>query len=809
MDEKQNTAERPKMILPVLALRGLALFPGMVLHFDVGRKKSLLALNAAMHGNQMVLLVPQEDLREDDPPPEHLCPVGVVARVRQVLRQSGEGIRVLVEGKHRAGIAEILQEEPFLLAEVERLTDKRVANYQKGEALMRMVKEAFQSYAEKAPRMAPDVMIGVQSAEKPGELADYIAANVMQDYNSKLELLCERSPIIRLQKLLLMLKNESDLLELENEIGDKVREQVDTNQREYYLREQLKVILDELGDGDNPQDDAEEYRQKIAKLALPDEIAQQLNKECSRLAKMPMGSHEANVVRNYLDACLELPWNISSKVSIDLHKAQKVLDKDHYGLEKVKERILEMLAVRKLAPDIKGQIICLVGPPGVGKTSIAKSIAKAVGVQYVRVALGGVRDESDIRGHRRTYIGAMPGRIIAAIKQAGTNNPLILLDEIDKLGNDFRGDPTSALLEVLDAEQNNTFHDHYIDLPFDLSHVLFITTANDAGAIPAPLLDRMDVIELSSYTHEEKFQIAKKYLLPKQLKKHGILPKQLHVSDNALHEIIDGYTREAGVRNLERTLAKLLRKAARQFASGQEKKITVDVKNLEEFLGARKFKRDMPDQRDEVGVVTGLAWTAVGGETMPIEVAVMEGSGKLELTGSLGDVMKESAHAALTCVRCRAEQLQIKPDFYKTCDIHIHVPEGAVPKDGPSAGIAMATALASALSKRPVRHDVAMTGEITLRGKVLPIGGLKEKSMAAYRQGIKTVIIPKDNQPDLDEIDPAVKEAVTFVPVEYVDAVLQQALLPKREAEAHDEGSTDVRPEITEPVVAKPTYISQ
>lgn len=805
----ENERNNAPAVLPVLALRGLVLFPEMVLHFDVGRKKSILALNAAMNENQTIFLVPQIDLTEDDPPMDHLCPVGVVATVRQVVKQTGDGIRILVQGKYRAKMDAQLQNDPFPIAAVSPVPMRKAAITLKTEALIRSVKETFEQYLEFSPRMAPDVIIGVQSSKDPGSLADYIAANVLQDYAGKQRILCEQSSIKRLEKLLVMLSNEIQILALETEINNKVRDQIDENQREYYLREQIKAISEELGESDNPQDEAQEFKQKVLALHLDQEVEEKLLKECERLFKMPVGSHEANVVRNYLDICLDLPWNRLSKINIDVKKAHRILDKDHYGLKKVKERILEMLAVRKLAPDIKGQILCLVGPPGVGKTSIAKSIAKAIGSKYVRVALGGVRDESEIRGHRKTYIGAMPGRIISAIKQANTRNPLILFDEIDKLGSDFRGDPTSALLEVLDSEQNNTFHDHYIDLPFDLSDVLFVTTANDYSAIPAPLLDRMDVITLSSYTHEEKYHIAKKHLIPKQLKKHGLTAQTVRFTDEAVHEMIEGYTREAGVRTLERTVASVLRKCAKQIVSGEKKRLTIEAKSLETLLGPQKYRREQIGKKDEVGVVNGLAWTSVGGETMPIEVAVMEGNGKIELTGSLGDVMKESAKTAITCVRNRTAAYHIRPDFYKTCDIHIHVPEGAVPKDGPSAGIAMATAVVSALSGIPVHHDVAMTGEITLRGKVLPIGGLKEKSMAAYRNGVKTIIISQENQPDLAELDQVVTDSIRFIPAETIDTVLENALAPIiNEPKKHEERTT-VPTDIPDSAVANPAFLSQ
>lgn len=763
--------------IPVLPLRGLVLFPGIMLHFDVGRKKSILAMNAAVKENQKIFLVAQKDITNEEPLEKDLCKVGVVAIVRQVLKQSGDGIRILVEGKYRASIDNITQTEPFIRADVFKAIEKSNAKTIHTEALIRQVKIAFADYLDLAPRIASDVILEVQSCYDPGKLADCITSNILLEYKDKQDIICELNPVTRLENILVMLRKEIDILSIENEIGLKVKEKIDEHQREYFLREQIKVISEELGDSDNPQTEAEEFRTRIQSLKLNEEIETKLLKECDRLFKMPSGSHEANVIRNYLDICLDLPWNKKSKINIDLKKAKKILDKDHYGLDKVKERMIEMLAVRKLSPDIKGQIICLIGPPGVGKTSIAKSVAKAIGCKYVRIALGGVKDESDIRGHRRTYIGAMPGRIISAIKTAGTKNPLLLLDEVDKLSNDFRGDPTSALLEVLDSEQNNTFEDHYIDLPFDLSDVFFITTANDYSTIPEPLLDRMEIIDISSYTHQDKFFIAKKYLIPKQMKKHGILSKMFRITDNAIHELIDGYTKEAGVRNLERTIASLLRKVAKTIVLGEKSKVVVNVKDLEPMLGSKKFKDEGILKSDEVGVVNGLAWTSVGGQTMQIEVAVMEGNGKIELTGSLGEVMKESAKAAISCIRTRAKELKVKPEFYNTCDIHIHVPEGAVPKDGPSAGITMATALLSALTNVPVRHDIAMTGEITLRGRVLPIGGLKEKTMAAYRNGIKTVIIPQDNVSDLDEIDATVRKSLIFIPASDIDHVFKCALL--------------------------------
>ncbi|HEX3038444.1 MAG TPA: endopeptidase La [Oscillospiraceae bacterium] len=786
---KQDT-----MLLPVLALRGLVIFPEMMLQFDVGRKKSVSALDAAMEKDQLIFLVAQKDLSDNEPSEDQLYKMGVVAKIKQVLHHSEEGIRLFVEGLYRAQIESVVQDNPFLLANICPVETKTVKASHKIEALMRHTQDVFEEYIQNYKHIPPDILLGVVQQKDCGSLADFITSNVMLDYEKKQEILAELHPAKRLEKLLNILENEIQINSLENEISEKTKEQIDQNQREYYLREQMKTIAYELGDDDNPQEEADEFRERILKMKLPDLQTEKLLKECDRFSKMPYGSHEASVIRSYIEACLELPWNKVSREHIDLVKAKKVLDRDHYGLEKVKERILETLAVRKLAPGINGQIICLVGPPGIGKTSIARSIANAIGRKYVRVSLGGVRDESDIMGHRKTYIGSMHGRIISALKQAGTKNPLLLLDEIDKLGNDFRGDPASALLEVLDADQNSAFYDHYIDMPFDLSQVLFLTTANDYSSIPAPLLDRMDVITLTSYTHEEKFNIATKHLLPKQLKKHGISAKQLKIAPSALHELIDAYTREAGVRGLERVITSICRKCAKKIVADGTSKITVLPSNLEELLGPKKFKADEIGKTDEIGLVNGLAWTSVGGVTMPIEVAVMEGTGKIELTGSLGDVMKESAHAAISCIRCRASLFGIHHDFYSKYDIHIHVPEGAIPKDGPSAGTAMATAITSALCKIPVHHDVAMTGEITLRGRVLPIGGLKEKTMAAYRAGIKKVIIPVDNVSDLAEIDNVVKDSLQFMPVEKVEDALKVALLymPQPHSEKDDK---DVMPE--------------
>lgn len=769
--------------MPVIALRGLVLFPNMTLHFDVGRKKSVLALNEAMKTGQMVFLTPQKSIMLDDPKSEDLYSIGVIAKIRQILKMTNDTVRVAVEGISRARIITMVNVDPFFEAEIQEIEETHVSDKILSMALLREIQESFDEYAELAEKISPDVVLNVLSSDDPGRLADYIASNIMLRFDQKQKILSQINHIKRTEALIEILKTENEVLSMEKEIHDRVRERLDQNQREYYLREQIKVISQELGDSDNPQEEAENYRDNVNKMDLPEEVSTKLYKEIDKLFKMPSGSHEASVIRNYLDTVLELPWNKTSKENTDLKKARKILDNDHYGMEKIKERILELIAVRKLAPDIKGQIICLVGPPGVGKTSVAKSIAKAMGRKYARISLGGVRDESDIRGHRKTYIGAMPGRIITAVSQAGTKNPLILLDEVDKLGNDFRGDPSSALLEVLDSEQNSAFRDHYIEVPFDLSDVLFVTTANYAQNIPEPLYDRMEIIELSSYTQDEKFNIAKKYLIVKQLKKHGLNKRICKITDEAINILIDGYTREAGVRTLERQIATICRKSAKMIASNECKSVTINEEMLEKMLGPKKYKRDEINKADEVGLVNGLAWTSVGGELLPIEVAVMDGTGKLELTGSLGDVMKESAKAAVSYIRANCDKYGISKNFYKNKDIHIHAPEGAVPKDGPSAGISMATAMISALSNIPVKGNVAMTGEITLRGRVLPIGGLKEKSMAAYRNGIKTVIIPEDNVSDLALIADVVKNNVEFIPAKVLDTVLDNALvggIPKK-----------------------------
>lgn len=766
----------PIFNLPMIALRGLVIFPNSSVQFDVGRKKSMLAVNAALENNQKVFLIAQQDLSDDDPNQSQLYTTGVIANIKQVFRQSDNGLRLLVDGLQRAQLLEITQNTPYLAADIQLMEEAPVEKTPRGEALIRRMQNLFERYIQNFKQVPPDIVLSVVKQKDCGKLADFIASNVTLDYEDKQQVLEEENPVKRLQFLISVLEEEIRILEIENEIANKAKEQMDLSQREYYLREQMRAIAMELGEEETPMEEADEFRQKTLALELPQVQTEKLLKEIDKLSKMPQSSHEYSVQRTYIETCLDLPWNTSDKISINLEKAEKILDKDHYGLKKVKERIVESLAVRKLAGETAGNIICLVGPPGVGKTSIAKSVAKATGRKYVRISLGGVRDESEIVGHRKTYVGSMPGRIIAALKQAGTNNPLILLDEIDKLCKDFRGDPASALLEVLDSEQNNAFQDHYIDMPFDLSNVMFLTTANDASSIPAPLYDRMDVINLYSYTHEEKFQIATKYLIPKQLKKHGLTAKQLKINAKAVRELIDGYTREAGVRSLERTIASICRKVAKAVVEDNSTKVTVTKNNLETYLGPKKFRGDELQKTDEVGLVNGLAWTSVGGELLPIEVAVMQGNGKIELTGNLGNVMKESAKTAITCIRTRAAELGIPEDFYAKMDIHIHVPEGAIPKDGPSAGIAMGTAITSALTNIAIHHNVAMTGEITLQGRVLPIGGLKEKTMAAYRAGITDVIIPKDNESDLSEIEEVVRKAIRFHPVKKIDEVLELAL---------------------------------
>ena len=787
MSEKVTIkVERKKLHLPTIALRGLVVFPNNLVHFEVGREKSIAAVEWAMANNSNVFLVAQKSMDTTEPQQADLFSYGVVAEVKQVLRVSGDLVKVLVEGKYRAKLSALDASGDFLLSAVRPAPVRagKADDAVETEALLRALKAGFDEYLGMNPRLGKDVVFAIVSSDDPAFLSEYMPANLLFRYEDKQAVMDEGTLNGRLKKLIEMLRRECQVMKIEKEIAEKVNESMDKNQRDYYLHEQLHIISDELGEGDDTHAEADEYRRRITELHLAEDSEKKLLKEVDRLAKMQGSNQEATVIRTYLDTCLDLPWNTFTVDDLDISRAQQILDRDHYGLKKVKDRILETLAVRKLAPDVKAQIICLVGPPGVGKTSIARSIAESLGRKYVRISLGGVRDEAEIRGHRRTYIGAMPGKIITAMISAKSANPLMLLDEIDKLAGDFRGDPAAALLEALDPEQNSTFNDHFIDIPFDLSHVLFITTANDLGSIPGPLRDRMDVIELPSYTRVEKYNIARKHLLPKQLKACGLTGK-VTLSQSALYGIIDGYTREAGVRNLERTITSVLRKCARKIAAGEVESVSVTGTMLEQLLGPRFVKPDFLNRTNAVGIANGLAWTSVGGETLPIEVQVVDnGSGKITVTGSLGDVMKESAQLAVTWVRVHAAEYGIDPEKLKKCDLHIHAPEGAVPKDGPSAGVTLTTALVSCLSGIPVRGDVAMTGEITLHGNVLPIGGLREKSMAAYREGMKTVLIPKDNEPDLYEVDDEVKKNLTFLPMQSLTQVLNAALLKPNAAKS-------------------------
>ena len=809
MSEKVTIkVERKKLHLPTIALRGLVVFPNNLVHFEVGREKSIAAVEWAMANNSNVFLVAQKSMDTTEPQQADLFSYGVVAEVKQVLRVSGDLVKVLVEGKYRAKLSALDASGDFLLSAVRPAPVRagKADDAVETEALLRALKAGFDEYLGMNPRLGKDVVFAIVSSDDPAFLSEYMPANLLFRYEDKQAVMDEGTLNGRLKKLIEMLRRECQVMKIEKEIAEKVNESMDKNQRDYYLHEQLHIISDELGEGDDTHAEADEYRRRITGLHLAEDSEKKLLKEVDRLAKMQGSNQEATVIRTYLDTCLDLPWNTFTVDDLDISRAQQILDRDHYGLKKVKDRILETLAVRKLAPDVKAQIICLVGPPGVGKTSIARSIAESMGRKYVRISLGGVRDEAEIRGHRRTYIGAMPGKIITAMISAKSANPLMLLDEIDKLAGDFRGDPAAALLEALDPEQNSTFNDHFIDIPFDLSHVLFITTANDLGSIPGPLRDRMDVIELPSYTRVEKYNIARKHLLPKQLKACGLTGK-VTLSQSALYGIIDGYTREAGVRNLERTITSVLRKCARKIAAGEVESVSVTGTMLEQLLGPRFVKPDFLNRTNAVGIANGLAWTSVGGETLPIEVQVMDnGSGKITVTGSLGDVMKESAQLAVTWVRVHAAEYGIDPEKLKKCDLHIHAPEGAVPKDGPSAGVTLTTALVSCLSGIPVRGDVAMTGEITLHGNVLPIGGLREKSMAAYREGMKTVLIPKDNEPDLYEVDDEVKKNLTFLPMQSLTQVLNAALLkPQNAKKAKAPSRTHAKKKAADAAIVPPT----
>jgi ATP-dependent Lon protease len=769
--------------LPLLPLRGLNIFPYMVLHFDVGREKSIRALEEAMINDQLIFLVTQKDAHTDLPTTEDFHDVGTISKIKQLLKLPGDTIRVLVEGINRAEIKGIISEEAYFLVDVLECKEVQTEGDLELEALRRSVLGVFDDYIKANPKVAPETLMTVSDIEDASRFADVVASNLTIKIEEKQEILSLFDVNERLDKIYEILSRELEILEIERKINSRVRKQIDKSQKEYYLREQLKAIQRELGEKEGNADEIDQYREKLEKLEVPDEVKDKVEKELDRLSKMSPGSPEVGVTRTYLDWIFDLPWNIMTEDNLDIKNARKVLDEDHYGLKKVKERVLEYLAIRQLSQNMKGPILCLVGPPGVGKTSIAKSIARAMGRKFTRMSLGGVRDEAEIRGHRRTYIGAIPGRIIYSIKQAGSRNPLFLFDEIDKLASDFRGDPASALLEVLDSEQNKDFRDHYMELPFDLSKVMFLTTANSMETIPAPLLDRMEVIHVSGYTEEEKLHIAIDYLLPKQIKEHSLSDENVIITETAMRAVVNGYTREAGVRSLEREIAKIIRKCATQIVENNKKTIRITTVNLKKYLGIAKYRYDLINQKNEIGVVTGLAWTSVGGDTLFIEVSLMPGTGKLELTGQLGDVMKESARAGLSYIRSRSDEFGIDKDFTKTLDIHIHVPEGATPKDGPSAGITMTTALVSALTKKPVYRDLAMTGEVTLRGRVLPIGGLKEKVLAAKRAGITKVIIPFENEKDLEEMPDVVKKSMKFILASNMDEVLAHALV---EDDSHD-----------------------
>ncbi|GGI96371.1 Lon protease 1 [Alicyclobacillus cellulosilyticus] len=780
-EEGQISTQR---VFPLLPLRGLLVFPTQVLHFDVGRDISIKALEKAMAGEHLILLTSQEDCQIDEPTADDLYRIGTLSRVKQMMKLPNGTIRVLVEGVARARIVRFVRTEGWFEAEVEVYTEPaEVPVTPEIEALVRAVAQQFEQYMKLSKRGEQENYAAILEIEHPGRLADTITAYLPLKVRDKQEVLEAISIPMRLEKLLGFLSDEREVLELERKIHQRVRKQMERTQKEYYLREQMKAIQKELGEREGRAMEVEELREAMAKKPLPEAVAERLEKEIDRLERIPPNSAEGTVARTYIDWLLALPWLEAADSTVDLAYAERVLDEDHYGLEKVKERILEFLAVQKLAAKLTGPVICLAGPPGVGKTSLAKSIARALNRPFVRVSLGGVRDEAEIRGHRRTYIGALPGRIIQGMKQAGKRNPVFLLDEIDKMASDFRGDPAAAMLEVLDPEQNAAFSDHYIEIPFDLSDVMFITTANNLYDIPGPLRDRMEVIQLSGYTELEKLEIAKRHLLPKQRKAHALDGNRIRVPDEVLLEVIRYYTREAGVRQLDRLLASICRKVARQIADGSRARVTVTPKLLNEFLGPPVYRYGQVEESDQVGVVTGLAWTEAGGDTLTIEVSVVPGKGKLVLTGHLGDVMKESAQTAVSFIRSRARELGVPADFTETNDIHIHVPEGAIPKDGPSAGITMATALASALTNRPVSRKVAMTGEITLRGRVLPIGGLKEKSLAAHRAGVETVIYPEGNVKDLKDVPESVRASIKFVPVKHMDEVLDLALLPAPEEE--------------------------
>ncbi|MFD0694142.1 endopeptidase La [Paenibacillus sp. GCM10027628] len=765
--------------LPLLPLRGLLVYPSMVLHLDVGREKSVKALERAMVDDSMILLCSQSEINIEEPSKEDIYRIGTIAKVRQMLKLPNGTIRVLVEGVLRAEINEYLANDEYYEVTAKELPEQEITDPEI-DALMRTVLNQFEHYINLSKKVTPETLAAVSDIDEPGRLADVICSHLSLKIKDKQEILETVDVRERLEKMLNILNNEREVLELERKISQRVKKQMEKTQKEYYLREQMKAIQKELGDKEGRAGEVDELRTQLSEAELPDKVREKVEKEIDRLEKMPATSAEGGVIRNYIDWLLGLPWSKRTEDDLDLGKAEEILNEDHFGLEKPKERVLEYLAVQKLVQKLKGPILCLVGPPGVGKTSIARSIARSMGRQFIRISLGGVRDEAEIRGHRRTYVGAMPGRIIQGMKNAGASNPVFLLDEIDKMAMDFRGDPASALLEVLDPEQNSTFSDHFIEVPFDLSSVMFITTANAIHNIPRPLLDRMEVLYIPGYTEIEKLQIANRYLLPKQKRDHGLQEEQLVVEEAALMKIVREYTREAGVRNLEQQVAGMCRKAAKQIVSDPSTPVQVTAHNLQDYLGPSKFRYNIAEEKDQIGAVTGLAWTEVGGDTLVIEVTVMPGTGKLTLTGKLGDVMKESAQAAFSYTRSRAVELGIATDFHEKNDIHIHIPEGAIPKDGPSAGITMGTALISALTNIPVSRQVAMTGEITLRGRVLPIGGLKEKALAAHRAGIRKILLPQDNEKDIIEVPESVRNEITFVPVSHMDQVLEHALVKNK-----------------------------
>lgn len=768
--------ESDKKVLPMIPLRGLTIFPYMILHFDVGREKSIQALEEAMMNNQEIFLVAQKEAKTEKPNPDDIYEIGTFCSIKQILKLPGNTVRVLVEGNNRGKIINYIQQEPFLKIEAQILEDKECTDNKKCKAYIRLLEKNFDEYIKLSGNLPAEALIALEEYDEPGRMADVMSSYIMLKQDKKQELLECYDVLDRLDKLNEILLNEIEILDLEKRIGNRVKSKIEKSQKDYYLREQIKAIQEELGEEDELKKEIKSYKSKISRAKLPKEAKEKALYELKRLENVGNFSAEGSVIRTYLDWILDLPWNKETDDNIDIKRARDILNKEHYGLFDVKDRIIEYLAVKKMSKSMKGPILCLVGPPGVGKTSIAKSIAHALNRNFVRMSLGGVRDEAEIRGHRKTYVGAIPGRVIYSMKQAKSKNPLFLLDEIDKMASDFRGDPKDALLEVLDSEQNNTFRDHYLEISFDLSKVLFITTANTLDTIPRPLLDRMEVIEISGYTPNEKLNIAKNHLIPKELEAHNIDKSRLKLTDSAIELIINKYTRESGVRNLERSIASCIRKGIAELVEKDKKSLTINSLNLSRFLGAPIFSFEKKSQEDKTGVVMGLAWTAYGGDTLPIEVLSMKGTGKLELTGSLGDVMKESAKAGYSYVRSIADKYNIDESFYKNTDIHIHVPEGAVPKDGPSAGVTMVTALVSSLSGIKVKHNAAMTGEVTLTGRVLPIGGLKEKSLAAFRAGIDTIIIPKDNVKDLEKIPKAVKSKIKFIPVETVEEVLKNAL---------------------------------